>query len=128
MDHVSNRADLDQLREEVFRIESEPGFDFAGAEAAHAARAVPAPQPEALPIVAAEPVADAPERQPFGAWLVAQKKRSGWIADLAKWAASDFRAQAAVTPDDVRKRLTEVYAEGDAFEALDDAELEWLTL
>jgi len=28
--------------------------------------------------------------------------------------------------EDVRKRLAEINAEGDAFEALDDAELDWL--
>lgn len=141
MDHVSKRADLDAIRAEVARIESEPGFDFSkapigipiepavtGIPATEQNQAIePAPIPDELPPVVGQ-FDDAPLRQPFGAWLVAQAGRKGWIADLAKWAKSDPRAASAIDPDDVRKRLTEIYAEGDAFEALDDAELDWAAI
>jgi len=137
MDHVSNRADLDALRAEVHRIESEPSFDFAAAEKAHAAVvdavAEPAPLPEEQPpvvgqfdhekdIITDDTLGDRP---PFGEWLLKQDKRKDWIADLAKWAKSDIRFPKHGSADDVRKRLTDIAAEGDAFEALDDAELDW---
>lgn len=64
-------------------------------------------------------------RQPFGAWLLEQGDCKGWIADLAKWAKSDRGFPRNGSVEDVRKRLTAVYAEGDAFEALEDAELSW---
>lgn len=163
MDHVSQRGDLDGLRAEVARIESEPSFDFAAAEATKAAKIIPEnipandsdyagtmqlsddggqlepqPIPDELPPTVdqfdenatsrAGIKQDACEdgRQPFGQWLLAQKDRKGWIADLAKWAKTDIRFPKHGSPDDVRKRLTEVRAEGDAFEALDDAEMDWL--
>lgn len=131
MDHVSHRTNLDALRAEIHRIEQEPSFDFAAAEKA---QAEPVPLPEEKPPVVGqfdEPAAEeAPVddygRQPFGTWLLAQNKRKDWIADLAKWANSDARFPKHGDADAVRKRLTEIYAEGDAFEALDDAELNWL--
>ncbi|WP_336974128.1 hypothetical protein [Sphingobium aromaticiconvertens] len=63
----------------------------------------------------------------FGEWLVKQVKRDDWIGTLAKSAKADFRFRANSTPDDLRKRLQEAGAEGDTFEALDDAEVEWLS-
>lgn len=63
----------------------------------------------------------------FGAWLVKQVKRDDWIGTLAKSAKADPGFRAASTPDDLRKRLQEAGAEGDTFEALDDAEVEWLS-
>ncbi|MBJ7441938.1 MAG: hypothetical protein JHD35_23375 [Sphingopyxis sp.] len=62
----------------------------------------------------------------FGEWLVKQIKRDGWIGTLAKSAKADFRFRSGSTPDDLRKRLQEAGAEGDTFEALDDAESEWM--
>ena len=63
----------------------------------------------------------------FGEWLVKQVKREDWIGTLAKSAKGDPRFRASSTPDDLRKRLQEAGAEGDTFEALDDAEVEWLS-
>jgi len=140
MDHVSNRADLDALRAEVHRIESEPSFDFAAAEKTQAAVVYAvvesAPLPEEQPPVVGQfddlPIAAVEDDEfgpvPFGEWLLKQDKRKDWIADLAKWAKSDIRFPKLGSADDVRKRLTDIAAEGDAFEALDDAELDWLAL
>lgn len=61
----------------------------------------------------------------FGAWLLTQTKRDNWIGLLAKAAKADPKFRTSNTPDDLRKRLQEGGAEGDVFEALDDAEAEW---
>lgn len=123
---------LDELRAEVARIESEPGFDFAASMSlsapAPAPAHIPEPLPDELPPVVGQfdDVAEAEDtRQPFGAWLLDQSQRKGWIADLAKWAKSDRGFPKNGSVEDVRKRLTAVYAEGDAYEALEDAELDW---
>ena len=63
----------------------------------------------------------------FGEWLVKQVKRDDWIGTLAKSAKADLRFRSNSPPDDLRKRLQEAGAEGDTFEALDDAETEWLS-
>lgn len=65
--------------------------------------------------------------EPFGGWLPKQTGRDDWIGTLAKQAKSDPRFSRATTPDELRKRLQEAGAEGDGFEALDDAEVEWLS-
>lgn len=62
----------------------------------------------------------------FGAWLLKQTKRDDWIGPLAMSAKADPKFRASMVPDDLRKKLQEAGAEGDAFEALDDAETEWL--
>lgn len=72
--------------------------------------------------------AEGPAREPFGAWLLAQKDRKGWIGDLAKAAKNDPRFPKRGDPDEVRKRLKELGADGDSFEAVDDAEMDWLAL
>lgn len=63
----------------------------------------------------------------FGTWLLKQTKRDDWIGTLAKSAKADPRFRAGTSPDDLRKRLQEAGAEGDSFEALDDAEIEWVS-
>ncbi len=126
MEHATS---LDQLRAEVARIESELSFDFAASIAPPPP--APEPLPEELPPVVGQfdDVAEVEdERQPFGAWLLEQDKRKGWIADLAKWAKSDRGFPRTGSVEDVRNRLTAVYAEGDAYEALEDAELDWAAL
>ncbi|TZG24592.1 hypothetical protein [Sphingomonas montanisoli] len=66
------------------------------------------------------------ERQPFASWLLQQQNKGGFIGSLAKGMkdARGFPRQGSV--DDVRKFLSTIRAEGDAFEALDDAENDWL--
>lgn len=65
-------------------------------------------------------------RPPFGAWLLQQEKRGGFIGDLAKGMKADRGFPRTGSVDDVRKHLSSIRAEGDAFEALDDAENDWL--
>ncbi|MFD1950264.1 hypothetical protein ACFSGX_05725 [Sphingomonas arantia] len=63
----------------------------------------------------------------FGGWLLQQKDREGWVGDLAKAARSDPKFPKAGDPEAVRGRLREMMAEGDMFEAVDDAESAWLS-
>lgn len=63
--------------------------------------------------------------QPFGSWLLEQGKRPGSLGDIAKAARADRLFPKNGTGEDVRKRFNAVGADGDAFEALDDAEREY---
>lgn len=63
----------------------------------------------------------------FGRWLLAQRDREGWVGDLVKSARADPLFPKEGDPEGVRKRLREVQAEGDMFEAVDDAESDWLS-
>ncbi|MBV1692549.1 hypothetical protein KRR38_34185 [Novosphingobium sp. G106] len=65
------------------------------------------------------------QRQSFGEWLVAQTDRKGWVGDLAKAAKADRDFPRRASAADVRARLQKMGADGDVFEALDDAELDW---
>lgn len=62
----------------------------------------------------------------FGEWLVKHTKRDDWIGRLAKSSRADPLFRNDSTPNDLRMRLQHSKATGDAFDALDDAELEWL--
>jgi hypothetical protein len=64
--------------------------------------------------------------QPFGAWLVAQTNRTGWISDLAKAAKADRGFPRDGDPDAVRSHLSGKQADSDMLEAVDDAENIWL--
>ncbi|MDB5733202.1 MAG: hypothetical protein JWQ03_3097 [Variovorax sp.] len=75
---------------------------------------------------AAAPSADTGDREPFGRWLLSQQKRDGWIGQLAKAAKSDPRFPKLADPEKIRGYLSNLGADGDMFEAIDDAELEWL--
>lgn len=107
---------------EIERLTQEQ-FDFA-------AMTEPAPLPDEMPptkslIEEISPLEDPEPRQPFGEWLLAQKDRKGWIGDLSKAAKADRDFPKRGGPDEVRKRLQQMGADGDVFEALDDAELDW---
>lgn len=95
------------------------------------------PSPATPPVVEPTPAADIPnppsatediDRVTFGEWLLQQQDRTGWIGNLAKAAKSDRDFPKRGSPDDVRKRLQQQGADGDAFEAVDDAELDWASL
>ena len=62
----------------------------------------------------------------FGEWLFAQKGRDGAIADLVAAAKADPKFPRRGSPDDVRKRLNEMQADGDMHAVVDDAETDWL--
>jgi hypothetical protein len=62
----------------------------------------------------------------FGAWLVKQAGRDGWTGDLGKAAKADRSFPREGNPDDVRDWLKKQRASGDDWEALEDAERDWL--
>ncbi len=66
--------------------------------------------------------------EPFGRWLLAQKDRGDWIDDLAKAARADRHFPRDGDPEAVRKQLGMAQADSDMIEALDDAEIDWLSL
>ncbi|WP_241557387.1 hypothetical protein [Croceibacterium ferulae] len=66
-------------------------------------------------------------REPFGTWLLSQVDRGDWIDGLAAAARADRGFPRRGDVDQVRKRMQELGADPDAFEALDDAELDWLS-
>lgn len=66
-------------------------------------------------------------RESFGSWLLQQKDRSDWVGDLARAARTDRQFPRNGDPEAVRARLRETMAEGDMFEAVDDAESDWLS-
>ena len=61
----------------------------------------------------------------FGEWVLSQKDRGGLIGSLATGAAADRAFPKQGNPEDVRARLRTLQAEGDMFEAVDVAELDW---
>lgn len=65
---------------------------------------------------------------PFGTWLVAQQGRGGFVGQLADAAAGDRTFPRGGDVDAARKWLQDRRASGDDWEALDDAELDWLAL
>jgi len=67
------------------------------------------------------------ESGPFGRWLLRQPEE-GFRAGLIKAAEADRQFPKDGSPDDVRSRLNACGAEGDMFEAVDDAELDWAAL
>jgi hypothetical protein len=62
----------------------------------------------------------------FGAWVLAQCDRKGLIGQLVDGAKADRKFPRSGSPEDVRKHLSAMQAEGDLFEALDEAETDWL--
>lgn len=67
------------------------------------------------------------QRPSFGAWLLQQRDREGWIGQLVEAARKDPQFPRKGSPDEVRKRLNEMQADGDLHQAIDDAELDWLS-
>lgn len=90
-------------------------------------RPAPAVVAEADPVIVAPPATAQPprERPPFGAWLLAQTGRKGNLGALAKAAGLDRSFPKSGTADAVRARFSAAGADGDAFEALEDAEREY---
>jgi hypothetical protein len=69
-----------------------------------------------------------PKRESFGRWLLAQKDRGDWVDGLATTARADRAFPKDGDPEAVRAHLRVQQAEGDVFQAVDDAELDWLSL
>ena len=68
------------------------------------------------------------DRPTFGAWLLKQSGRGDWVDELADAARADRGFPRHGSPDDVRKRLNELQADGDMHAAVDDAETDWLSI
>lgn len=84
----------------------------------------PAPPPLERSTYADE---DVSERPPFGGWLTRQAGvRNDAMEMLVKAAKADRGFPKAGSPDDVRKYIGARGADPDLFEAIDDAELDWL--
>jgi hypothetical protein len=118
-----SKSNLDDLRREVGRIAGGGGA-FQDVSQPRDFRAyTPAPADSRL---RDQGRAEAPaERGPFGRWLLRQENRGGAIGDLARCARLDPGFPKEGDPEAVRKRLATVMADGDMWEALDDAELDW---
>lgn len=63
----------------------------------------------------------------FSAWLLSQKDREGLIGQLVAAAKSDPKFPRDGDPETVRKHLSRMQVEGDFFDAVDDAEADWLS-
>lgn len=66
--------------------------------------------------------------EPFGRWLIAQRDRGDWVDGLADAARSDRTFPKDGDPEAVRKHLRGQQADGDVFQAVEDAESAWLSL
>lgn len=66
-----------------------------------------------------------PAAPPFGAWLAKQTSRTGFFGQLAAAAAGDRRFPKAGDPEAVRTYLRGAMADGDMFDAVEDAEADW---
>lgn len=66
-------------------------------------------------------------RLAFGAWLLKQRDRGDWVDGIADAARADRAFPRNGDTEAVRRRLREMGADGDAFAALDDAELDWMS-
>lgn len=65
--------------------------------------------------------------EPFGRWLLKQRDRGDWLDAVADAARADRQFPKDGDPEAVRKRLREMSADGDAFAAIDDAEIDWMS-
>jgi hypothetical protein len=64
--------------------------------------------------------------QTFGSWLLAQQGRTGLVGQLIDGPKANRKFPRYGTPEEVRKHLSATQAEGDLFEAVDEAESDWL--
>lgn len=68
---------------------------------------------------------DAASGMPFGRWLLTQRDRGDWIDGIADAARADRTFPKDGDPEAVRAHLRKQQADGDAFQAIDDAEGDW---
>lgn len=62
----------------------------------------------------------------FGTWLLSQRDRGDWVDGIADAARADRTFPKNGDPEAVRAHLRKQQADGDAFAAIDDAELDWM--
>lgn len=70
----------------------------------------------------------ASKREPFARWLLVQRSRGDWIDPLADAARADRAIPKDGDVESVRLRMGQLGADPDMLEALEDAELHWLSL
>lgn len=116
---------LDDLRREVSRIAG-GGGSFQDITKGPDFRAFVPAAPD-LRLRQAGRTAAPAERGAFGHWLLMQTGRRDLVGELAKCAVADRGFPKDGDPEAVRQRLSVGQAEGDMFEAVDEAELDWLT-
>lgn len=63
----------------------------------------------------------------FGAWLLQQTGREGWLGTLAQAAAADPRFPRRGSVKEVYQRLNALEADSNMFAAMEDAESEWMS-
>ena len=68
------------------------------------------------------------EREPFGKWLAAQTDRGDWVDALAASARADRNFPKNGDPEAVRAYMRQQQADGDVFQAIEDAENDWLSV
>lgn len=61
----------------------------------------------------------------FGRWLLIQRDRGDWVDGLAEAARADRAFPKDGDPEAVRTHLRQQQADGDTFQAVDDAETSW---
>ncbi len=121
---VNKDSILDDLRREVGRIAGGGGAWRDISKPADYRAFTPAPPDARLkPAGRTEKPAD---RGPFGRWLVRQPEE-GMRAELVKAARMDRNFPLNGDAEAVRARLRACMAEGDMFEAVDEAELDWMS-
>ena len=64
----------------------------------------------------------------FGAWVLAQRDREGLVGQLVDGARVDRKFPRNGSPEEVRKHLSAMQADGDLFEAVDEAEIDWMSI
>lgn len=68
------------------------------------------------------------KREAFGRWLLTQRDRGDWVDGLADAARADRTFPRDGDPEAVRAHLRKQQADGDTFQAVDDAENHWSSL
>jgi hypothetical protein len=125
MANVSNRPGLDDLRREVGRICDGKGAFQDVTEVRDFRAYEPAPPDSRLREMGRT---EAPaDRGPFGRWLMRQEGKTDAMRMLVDAAKRDPQFPRDGDPEAVRARLRVCMAEGDLFDAVDDAEMDWMS-
>lgn len=125
MTRAENRSVLDDLRREIGRI-ADGGGAFQDVTKVPDFRAFDPAPPDAR-LGKAGRTKTGEERGPFGRWLLRQPPE-GLLAPLIAAAKADRQFPLDGDADAVRARLNACGAEGVMFEAVDEAEIDWLAL
>lgn len=115
-----NRDVLGDLKREIGRIEGGNGSFTDMSKVPDYRAFTPAPADVRL-----KDEGRTKDKEPFGKWLLAQKDRGDWIDPIAAAARRDPAFPKNGDPEAVRKHLSARGADSEAFEALDDAEMDW---